>query len=426
MKRMKNMKYKMMLAAGMMWVFLIFLYFNVSTVYAAPLADGTYRIVAMHSGKVIDAHGLGTDNGTQLVQWPYLGGNNQKWVVSDIGNNEYSIIGLQSNKSIDISDWGTADGTKVQLWDYLEGTNQKFFITTVDGEFYRITPTHAPNSCLDVSSASSADGAEIHLWSYQGGANQQWSFIETTDNGEGDGGSGCGNTNVPRSGSYSIDIEGTRRTYVIDVPSNYNPNKAHKLIFAWHPNGGNAWDIANHGFYDIKPLAGDSTIFVAGEGIDAGWANTGDRDIKFASAMIDRIDSQYCIDKDRIFSTGWSYGGMFSFALGCGLGDKIRAIAPMSGALWGSGCASGDQPVAAWINHGIYDSLVPLQAGKDGRDEFLRRNHCGTNTVPTDPSPCVSYQGCDPGYPVVWCEWPGGHGTPSYQGTAIWSFFSQF
>jgi hypothetical protein len=46
--------------------------------------------------------------------------------------------------------------------------------------------------------------------------------------------------------------------------------------------------------------------------------------------------------------------------------------------------------------------------------------------VRTDPSPCVVYQGCDPGYPAVWCEWVGPHGTPDYQGTAIWSIFSQF
>ena len=237
---------------------------------------------------------------------------------------------------------------------------------------------------------------------------------------------GCGSANAPKSGAYSIDVEGTERTYVIDVPTNYDPNKAHRLIFAWHGNGGNGKDIADHGFYDLKPLAGGSAIFVAGDGISAGWGNPGDRDIKFVRAMVDKFSGQFCIDKRRIFSTGWSFGGMFSFALGCGMGDVVRAIAPMSGALWGSGCAAGTKPVAAWINHGIYDSLVDVQAGKDGRDEFLRRNHCGTNTVPTDPSPCVVYQGCDPGYPVVWCEWVGPHGTPSYQGTAIWNFFSQF
>lgn len=237
---------------------------------------------------------------------------------------------------------------------------------------------------------------------------------------------GCGALNAPKSGSYTINVDGTERKYVIDVPTNYDPNQAYRLIFAWHGNGGNGKDIADHGFYDVKAQAGGSAIFVAGDGINAGWANDNGRDLKFVRAMVDQFSSKLCIDKSRIFSTGWSFGGMFSFSLGCGMGDVIRAIAPMSGALWGSGCASGTHPVAAWINHGIYDSLVNVQSGKDGRDEFLRRNHCGTTTVRTDPSPCVVYQGCDPGYPVVWCEWVGPHGTPDYQGTAIWSFFSQF
>jgi hypothetical protein len=46
--------------------------------------------------------------------------------------------------------------------------------------------------------------------------------------------------------------------------------------------------------------------------------------------------------------------------------------------------------------------------------------------MPTDPSPCVAYQGCDDGYPVTWCEFAGGHSPPSFASAAIWDFFSQF
>jgi len=141
-----------------------------------PIANGTYKLIARHSGKALDAFGANTTNGTQIIQWTYNGGNNQRWTVTDRGNGQYSIIGVQSGKCIDVSNWGTANGTKVQLWDYLGGTNQKFTFTSTGGGYYRITPTHATGSCLDVSGVSTADGANVQLWQWLSGNNQQWSL----------------------------------------------------------------------------------------------------------------------------------------------------------------------------------------------------------------------------------------------------------
>lgn len=141
-----------------------------------PVADGTYRIIARHSGKAMDASGAGTANGTQIIQWAYGGGNNQRWTVTNRGNNQYSIIGVQSGRAVEVSAWGTANGTKVQLWDWLNGTNQKFTFTPTSGGYYRLTPTHATGSCLDVAGISTADGALVHLWQWLNGNNQQWAF----------------------------------------------------------------------------------------------------------------------------------------------------------------------------------------------------------------------------------------------------------
>jgi hypothetical protein len=141
-----------------------------------PVANGTYRIIARHSGKGMDALNAGTANGTQIIQWTYGGGNNQRWTVTDRGNNQKSIIGVQSGRAIEVSNWGTANGSKVQLWDWLNGTNQKYTFTATSGGYYRITPVHASGSCLDVAGVSTADGALVHLWSYGGANNQQWAF----------------------------------------------------------------------------------------------------------------------------------------------------------------------------------------------------------------------------------------------------------
>lgn len=240
---------------------------------------------------------------------------------------------------------------------------------------------------------------------------------------------GCGSATAPRSGRFSIDVEGSTREYILAVPDDYDSSRPYRLVFAWHPRGGSAEQVATGfggGYYGLQARAGGSAIFVSPEGLDQGWANTRGRDIAFLRAMLDRLRGELCIDESRIFSTGFSYGGMMSFAIGCAMGDVFRAIAPMSGALY-SGCEDGDHPVAVWGAHGDADNVVPVNDGRSARDVFLERNNCGSQTTPVDPSPCVSYEGCDAGYPVVWCESRGGGHTPvSNSGELIWNFFSQF
>src|SRR5690606_40225474 len=72
---------------------------------------------------------------------------------------------------------------------------------------------------------------------------------------------------------------------------------------------------------------------------------------------------------------------------------------------------------------GVQTCALPIYNGRQGRDEFLKRNGCSTDTVPVAPDECVAYQGCREGYPVTWCEWNGGHSTPGFAGQAVWDFF---
>jgi len=245
--------------------------------------------------------------------------------------------------------------------------------------------------------------------------------------------SGCGAISALESGNHSIDVDGTSRDYILALPQNYDSNHPYTLIFGWHWRGGSAQDVAGGPFgdyYGLEALANGSAIFVAPDGIDDGWANPQGRDIAFTEDMLALFRSELCIDESRIFSTGFSYGGMMSFAVGCALGDVFRAIAPMAGALY-SGCEDGTAPVAMWGSHGysggaMPDGVVPIADGREGRDVFLERNGCGTQTTPVAPDECVAYQGCQDGYPVTWCEWDGGHTVPPFASQAIWDFFSQF
>jgi polyhydroxybutyrate depolymerase len=235
---------------------------------------------------------------------------------------------------------------------------------------------------------------------------------------------GCGSTEAVASGRFSIDVGGNQRDYILALPAGYNATRPYRLVFTWHPGGGTAQQTANN-YYGLQRLAEDSAIFVSPEGIDNGWANTGGRDLAFLDAMLDRFQGDLCFDQTRLFSTGFSYGGMMSFAIACARADVFRAIAPMSGALY-SGCENGDTPIAMFGFHGTTDTVVPIANGVRARDVVAGRNDCQPPAMAIASDGCLSFQGCSEGHPVTWCEFNGGHMPAPQSAQRIWSFFSQF
>ena len=254
---------------------------------------------------------------------------------------------------------------------------------------------------------------------------------------------GCGKATTLVSGRASIDVGGKMREYILALPDKYDPAHPYRLIFGWHPWGGSAQQVASGGYYGLVNQAKGSAIFVAGEGLEfgdngKGWGNSNGEDIALLAAMLERFRSQLCVDENRIFSTGFSFGGMFSFAAGCSATSMMRAVAPMAGNTSVAGCGNGTRPVALMGFHGVDDNVVAIDGGRKGRDAFVQRNKCTTQTMPAQttwcdtaganyqPCSCVSYQGCMEGYPVTWCEFKGTHMPAPNSAATLWSFFSQF
>jgi hypothetical protein len=145
------------------------------TLDAAPLPNGTYRIVNRKSGKVMDVSGASTADKANVQQWTSNGGTNQQWTLTSLGNGQYKIIGVGSGKSLDISGNSTADGANAQIYPYNGGNNQRYTLIYTTGGYYRITPVHS-GKCVEVAGGSTADGGNVQQWTYNGGTNQQWSF----------------------------------------------------------------------------------------------------------------------------------------------------------------------------------------------------------------------------------------------------------
>jgi len=254
--------------------------------------------------------------------------------------------------------------------------------------------------------------------------------------------SGCNTTGWPTASPTMLDVTDkagntVSRQFYFALPSGYDNTKPLPLIFGFHYLGGMASTIAGTGsallggnYYGLKPLI-PNAIYVAPQGLtsggNTGFPNTNDQDIAFTKAMVSYFETNFCVDKSRIFSTGFSYGGMMSHTIACEMPDVFRAVGIMSGILIVSQSSCINHGIAAWITHGEMDTTLPYAMGVSAKDRIVSLNHCGTTTHAVDPSPCVQYDGCDAANPVIWCSRPNdAHAIPSFGASAIANFFMQF
>ncbi|MBN1653733.1 MAG: hypothetical protein JXA30_08155 [Deltaproteobacteria bacterium] len=120
-----------------------------------------------------------------------------------------------------------------------------------------------------------------------------------------------------------------------------------------------------------------------------------------------------------------NYGGLMTNAVGCLRGNVLRAIAVVAGSGPYSACQG---QVAVWITHGVDDTYIPYTSGEASRDRWVTANDCANTTTAGNPAQCQNYDGCDSGYPVIWCphENDGGHQHPSFGRQAVLEFFDSF
>ena len=233
----------------------------------------------------------------------------------------------------------------------------------------------------------------------------------------------------------SIDVKGSKRTYVLSVPS--GSKEPLPLVFAFHGSGGTGENLRS--YIGFKKIAEDKAIFVYPDGEGNQWdldtPTASNKDVAFFDALTAEIQSKHCVDQKRVFATGFSNGAYFVNQLGCRRGsDVLRAIAPHAGGgPFGSGgdydangnlkCAG--KPPAVMVFHGTDDGAVSLSEGEKSVQHWRTADGCSTQSAPRSPSPCIAYQSCKA--PVVFCKLPGqGHDVWSQGAQATWDFFSSF
>jgi len=235
-----------------------------------------------------------------------------------------------------------------------------------------------------------------------------------------------------------LDVGGVRRDYILDVPDSVRPQTPAPLLLDFHGfghSGAGVWSVS--GFRDLATTTGFITVYPEGlpvrlrlrgqEFERPGWEMytvEGNRDVAFVRALLDDLERRYCIDRARIYSTGFSNGGFFSSLLGCTMSERIAAVAPVSGGPLRIACTPS-RGVPILIQHGRLDDLIPIDAARSARDDWLKADQCATDKKETDGPACERWTTCRPGAVVEYCEENVGHTWPPQATARVWEFLQK-
>ena len=269
----------------------------------------------------------------------------------------------------------------------------------------------------------------------------------------------------PPAGHYqkiNMTSSGTTRDYILQLPDNYDDTKPYRLIIGYHWYTGNAMEVVDchtesidcyttqSPFFGLWMLAEGDTIFVAPDGLNAGWANSNGEDVTLTDDILQAVEGDLCIDKTRVFANGFSYGASMTSVIGCARSSAFRGIAVYSGSPilsnYSSTCTTSTPAIATYLSHGTQDGTNVFSGGQQIRDHFAQSNGCAAPNPPLNDNPapathtCTSYLSCSAGHPLRWCVFGSQAGitqdhTPSprdgksnltWNPEEVWNFVTQF
>ncbi len=217
------------------------------------------------------------------------------------------------------------------------------------------------------------------------------------------------------------------------APSNLKDNSP--LLISCHgmdqdPN----YQQSNTHWEAVADTAGFVVVYPRGGTGMSTWDISGDKDTKWMVQIIDQMYTDYKIDKKRVYLSGFSMGGMFTYHSMSKIADKIAAFAPTSGTNV-MGASKAQRPVPIIHPHGTNDDVLNYSQVegfiKNYRDQF----HCPSQAEVQNNYPNAENNGatmytwgpCDKGVYIKHLKLPGrGHSPSKADVSDIWNFVKQW
>lgn len=183
--------------------------------------------------------------------------------------------------------------------------------------------------------------------------------------------------------SQTIKVGTTTRNMIVYVPSGLAADRP--LLISLHGMNQDAPYQQNQTKWEtIADTAKFALVYPNGN--NKSWDINGNGDIDFLLAIIDTMYNRHKIDKNRVYVSGFSMGGMMSYHTANKIGNKIAAIGPVSGYLF-SGVAASSRPMPIIHVHGDADDVVQYSGVSGMLGKWRTLNKCPTTATTIKPYP---------------------------------------
>lgn len=231
-----------------------------------------------------------------------------------------------------------------------------------------------------------------------------------------------------------LQVDAVARTGVLYAPASAAKTSA-PLVFVFHGHGGRAERMTRtFAMHEHWPEA--ISVYLQGlntpgrltdpEGKRPGWQHDigaqGDRDLKFFDAALAHVKGKFQVDEKRIYCTGHSNGGGFTYLLWAARGDVFAAVAPSAAASAGR-YAKLLKPKPAMHLAGEKDTLVKFEWQKATMGSVRALNGCDAEGQPWAPH--ATLYPSKGGTPFVAFIHPGAHGIAPGAPELIVRFFKE-
>ncbi|CAL9327306.1 hypothetical protein SUDANB180_07803 (plasmid) [Streptomyces sp. enrichment culture] len=133
----------------------------------------TAALIARHSEKAVSVNGEKKDDGTAVIQWPFQGGDHQKWNLEATTGGYYVVRAVHSGKALSVEGESTANGAKVIQWGQVTGPHQQWRLVQKDNGYFALQNRHS-DQYLSVNGESTDNGTDLVQWPGGDGHHQQF------------------------------------------------------------------------------------------------------------------------------------------------------------------------------------------------------------------------------------------------------------
>ena len=306
--------------------------------------------------------------------------------------------------------------------------------------------------------ACSDDGASVDATTTDTGETTSDTGDGDGDPGDGDGdgdpGDGDGDPDVTGEPdpcvalvdglNQNFDVDGTPRSFYLDLPSDIDTGGPWPVVFAWHGLGDTAANFHNLfagavdgpqlSFIAVTPEDTDHevTIPLAGSA-PFDWDTfmveedgAGNKEVALFDTVLACLDTRWGVDPNHVHSAGFSLGAVTTDMLSTVRGEQLASVATWSGGYWNNpeNLGLALNTVASWPALDVQNPYAQLLIHGGPTDEFVVVQNVYTMSFYEFALADTGFLGSH-GHPLVICDHGAGHSAPaSVSPATVLSFFA--